>query len=128
MVRTFFRLASAVLVGTVILGCDLDEECPDDRFVTGHIISISQEASTFRLHLRRVPAARRAQVEEAIARFSKSTPIILKRADGSLASGDTDDLMPTAVARVCITGVEYRSDPPQYDATKIAILSSPAFR
>jgi len=128
MVRTALRFASAFLVGTVVLGCGLDEECPGDDFLTGEVVEKIQHGDQFQLVVGDVDRSGGGHEEQMVANLSNNTPIVLRRADGSLAGGDTDDLVLSAMVRVCHTHGEMRSWILQVDATKIVILSSPAFR
>jgi hypothetical protein len=128
MVITVFPFATTFLVGTVVLGCGLDQECPGDDFLTGEVIETVRGGDQILMVVGDVDRSQGGHEEQMIASLSEKTPIILRRADGSLVGGNTDDLVPGAMVRVCYNGREMRSGTLQVDAMKIVILSSPAFR
>jgi len=127
-VKTTFRFATAFVVGTAVIGCGLDEACPGNHFLTGEVVKKIQHGDQFQLVVGDVDRSEGGHEEQMIANLSNNTPIVLRRADGSLAGGGTDDLVLTAMVRVCHTDREMGSGMLQVDATKIVILSSPAFR
>ncbi len=61
--------------------------------------------------------------EQLYLRVTKDTEIVVPQADGTLTAGGVRDLVVGARVRARHTGVEFRSNPPQYPATRVEILS-----
>lgn len=51
-----------------------------------------------------------------------NTLLLLRERDGTYRRVARSEIVPGAILRVKTTGVEYRSDPPQYDAVWIEII------
>ncbi|HEU4630250.1 MAG TPA: hypothetical protein VFS08_10940 [Gemmatimonadaceae bacterium] len=63
-------------------------------------------------------------ITRATVHTTAGMPVYRETADGSLVPARLDQIEVGDLIRVWHTGVEYRSEPPQYDARQIVILST----
>jgi len=51
-----------------------------------------------------------------------NTTLVIRQRDGVYRTATAEEIVIGSILRVKTTGVEYRSDPPQYDATWVEIV------
>jgi hypothetical protein len=129
MSQVSLALSGAVLACLISAGCGLDQECPDDRFVTGVIDSFFDGSpNQVDYYLSDAQASWSSGTGRFRVHVSRSASIVLVRVDGSLGAGELDDLVVGARVRACVGPGMERSLPPGVSSNKVVVLSSPMVR
>ena len=110
------RVGLALAASLLAVGCR-DGAGPKAADVTGFVTAVSGQALS--LADRLVPLSP-GQVDRVVD--AGSAPVFIERADGSVDRGTLADIHVGSRLRVWTGGVERRSLPPQYTATRVDVV------
>jgi hypothetical protein len=126
MWQTMLRLSLVVLCAGVASCAGRANGSPGDAdwSMEGVIAAVEPGPAATRLTVE-VASGAAAEPGRAVLLVSSETEVEVQRADGTSARGGAADLVVGARIRARHTGVEMRSLPPQYQATRIRVLRGP---
>ena len=115
------RAATTAMSFFVVAACGSTplevDELPEPDF-SGTTTMIRQQGDILSVNI--APSA--SNTHERVVHVRPSTTLVIRERDGEYREVTTQNIVIGAILRVKTTGVEYRSLPPQYDATWIEII------
>lgn len=91
--------------------------------MVGVVESTSLAGGELRVLVREIETPSGERAGPAWLRVAQAVPVEVRRADGSVSPSDAGAIVPGARIAARHTGVELRSLPPQYIATRVRVLS-----
>jgi hypothetical protein len=118
---SLIRVASAALTIATAAACGSTPVEPTEPDFTGTAASLQRQTDVVTVRLTQLQPPR-AGYTERVVHIHPSTIMVIRQRDGSYRAATADEIVIGAILRVKTTGVEYRSDPPQYDATWVELI------
>jgi hypothetical protein len=119
--RSLFRVAPAALSFFVAAACGSTPVEVNDPDFSGTATRLQRQGDVVSVHIGQLPPPATG-VAERVVHIHPNTTLVIRERDGSYRRATADEIVIGAILRVKTTGVEYRSLPPQYDATWVEIV------
>lgn len=116
----FSILGSGILGALLLAACNTGALDVTDADFQGAVDRVTAEPDG---HLVRLTAVEPSPTVRLVS-ITDRTSIFVREAGGSLIPGTFQDIQPGNTVRVRTTGIEMRSDPPQYVAVWIEVTSA----
>jgi hypothetical protein len=116
-----FRIATAVVSFSVAAACGSTPVGVNEPDFSGTATRLQRQGEVVSVRITQFPLPATGTGEREV-RIHPTTVLVIRQRDGSYRAATTEEIVIGATLQVKTTGIEYRSDPPQYDATWIAIV------
>lgn len=121
---SIFRIPIAVVWVFVTAACGWTPVGVMEPEFSGTATRLLHQDDVVSIRINQIPAPVVGSGEREV-RIHPNTTLVIRERDGTYRSAGVEEIVIGAILRVKTTGVEYRSDPPLYDATWVEIVLPP---